>query len=314
MPVTHISNRMPTKKTRNKKPSVVKDTQKSKVSVATVTEESFAYNLEECCTSSPKRLSRKPLSDLNGLQTMLNGCGPNKHVSGCEFTKLYDHVAVLAKERRAKMVINHMNRVDTLVKKIMMFKMSIPPNVGNMLVGILTESTDHMQDESVLEDLSKLKVAQAMRSRKKAVETKDNVFKKPGPTTILRNSSRKTKLSSSSFKTPALNRCPPSASSLIITPKVNLDTPLSVLRLPKQGEMAVSMSGSPLMVSAATRDETPSINVPLPDGKILSILPNLGFEPNEIPYLDKQTRQHLETLRSHLEVYCDRINPAFIRE
>ena len=62
---------MPFKRTRNKKPSVAKDNQqKSKVSVMTVTEESFAYNLEECCTSSPNNLSRKPLAELNGIRIM----------------------------------------------------------------------------------------------------------------------------------------------------------------------------------------------------------------------------------------------------
>lgn len=48
--------------------------------------------------------------------------------------------------------------------------------------------------------------------------------------------------------------------------------------------------------------------------QILSILPNMGFEPNEIPYLDKQTRLQLETLKSHLMVYCDRIKPETLTE
>lgn len=70
------------------------------------------------------------------------------------------------------------------------------------------------------------------------------------------------------FQTP-INRPPPVSS---VTPKVNMSEPMSVLRRPNQGEIALSMTGSPLMVSSVARDDMATISVPLANGNVSKII------------------------------------------
>lgn len=61
---------------------------------------------------------------------------------------------------------------------------------------------------------------------------------------------------------------PPKLSPInTITPKVDLSRN-TIRRRPITGEMAVSLAGSPLMVSAVAHEEFASVSVPLPDGKV----------------------------------------------
>lgn len=53
-----------------------------------------------------------------------------------------------------------------------------------------------------------------------------------------------------------------------ITPKIYSNTPMSVMRRPQVGEMAVSLTGSPLLVGSVTCEEVPTVNVPLLDGRV----------------------------------------------
>lgn len=102
--------------------------------------------------------------------------------------------------------------------------------------------------------------------------------------------------SGNKFKTP-INR---NITSIpVVTPKVNPSVPLSILRRPRQGEFAMSMSGSPLMVSSVTYDDTVSISIPLSDGRVLSILPTEGIDATNLS-LDEETREQLKKLRSNL--------------
>ncbi|XP_011310516.1 uncharacterized protein [Fopius arisanus] len=91
-----------------------------------------------------------------------------------------------------------------------------------------------------------------------------------------------------------------------VTPKVKPNTPMSILRHPRQGEMVLSMQGSPILVSSIVKDQTANINVPLGDGKIISLLPTAGGLRNSlIPALDPETVRQLQTLMGHLERVID---------
>lgn len=102
--------------------------------------------------------------------------------------------------------------------------------------------------------------------------------------------------SANKFKTP-LNRAIPQIQ--VVTPKVNPLQPVSVLRRPKQGEFAMSLTGSPLMVSNVVSDSMVSVSIPLPDGRVLSILPTEGIDAANLN-IDDETRDQLLRLRSNL--------------
>ncbi|XP_011873536.1 PREDICTED: borealin [Vollenhovia emeryi] len=87
----------------------------------------------------------------------------------------------------------------------------------------------------------------------------------------------------------------------VVTPKVKPNTPLNVLRRPRQGEMVLSMQGSPLLVSAVVEERTANINVPLANGNVMSLLPQEGLRMSNIPSLDPETMHQLETLKNHIE-------------
>ncbi|KAL4089787.1 hypothetical protein QTP88_024751 [Uroleucon formosanum] len=101
----------------------------------------------------------------------------------------------------------------------------------------------------------------------------------------------------SRFKTP-INRLPVPASATV-TPKVNMHEPISMMRRPNQGEVALSMTGSPLMVSSVSRDDMATVSVPLANGNILSILPRAGATM-DISF-DEQTKSELLLLKGNIE-------------
>lgn len=101
------------------------------------------------------------------------------------------------------------------------------------------------------------------------------------------------------FKTPAIKSTFASAPSLI-TPKVVPNAPLSMVRHPRQGELAVSLSGSPLMVTSTLREQNANVNLRLADGRVVSILPEPNLRPYDIPQVDEETRLQLLTLREHM--------------
>lgn len=103
--------------------------------------------------------------------------------------------------------------------------------------------------------------------------------------------------SDSRFKTP-INRLPVPASATV-TPKVNMHEPISMMRRPNQGEVALSMTGSPLMVSSVSRDDMATVSVPLANGNILSILPRAGATM-DISF-DEQTKNELLLLKGNIE-------------
>ncbi|EFN86182.1 borealin [Harpegnathos saltator] len=102
------------------------------------------------------------------------------------------------------------------------------------------------------------------------------------------------------FKTPAIPKSSANTYDLV-TPKIKPNTPLNVLRRPRQGEMVLSMQGSPLLVSAVIEEKTANVNVPLSDGNMMSLLPQEGLRISHIPPLDDETMHQLETLKKHIE-------------
>ncbi|XP_029177721.1 borealin [Nylanderia fulva] len=102
------------------------------------------------------------------------------------------------------------------------------------------------------------------------------------------------------FKTPAPLK-PHSTVYDVVTPKIVPNTPLNVLRRPRQGEMVLSMQGSPLLVSAIVEEKIANINVPLGNGNVMSLLPQEGLRMSTIPQLDPETMEQLETLKKHIE-------------
>ncbi|KAJ0171283.1 hypothetical protein K1T71_012833 [Dendrolimus kikuchii] len=111
--------------------------------------------------------------------------------------------------------------------------------------------------------------------------------------------------SRSVYRTPAYNKnvgvnYPP------ITPKVTPQTPLTVFRQPRLGEMMLSMSGSPLMApacSAMNPDAMANCNIRLHDGTMLSLQPKeLRQSQAYIPFslMDENVLNQLKTLQNNL--------------
>ncbi|CAH2097345.1 unnamed protein product [Euphydryas editha] len=112
--------------------------------------------------------------------------------------------------------------------------------------------------------------------------------------------------SRSVYRTPAYNK---NAASLypVITPKVTPQTPLTVLRQPRAGEMVVSMTGSPVMVPSCytmNSEEKANCNILLQDGTMLSLQPKqLRQSQAYIPFslMDSNVLHQLKTLKDNLD-------------
>lgn len=50
-----------------------------------------------------------------------------------------------------------------------------------------------------------------------------------------------------------------------------MEEPMSMMRRPNQGEVALSMTGSPLMISSVSRDDMATVSVPLANGNVNTI-------------------------------------------
>ncbi|KAH0549816.1 borealin-like [Cotesia glomerata] len=90
--------------------------------------------------------------------------------------------------------------------------------------------------------------------------------------------------------------------SRAITPKIEPNTPMNILRRPREGEVVLSMQGSPLLVSAVPEDRMASVNVPLQNGNMISLLPKDGrLRLSTLPGLDEESTKQLKILKEHLE-------------
>ncbi|XP_077284567.1 uncharacterized protein LOC143910080 [Arctopsyche grandis] len=111
------------------------------------------------------------------------------------------------------------------------------------------------------------------------------------------------------YRTPA-NRVNATPQYPLITPKIVPDTPITVLRRPRQGEMVVSLSGSPLLVNSTATYQA-NCNIPLSDGTILSLLPNKMTKSAALnvphDYMHPQTTRDLRTLEENLRIYLNMV-------
>lgn len=89
--------------------------------------------------------------------------------------------------------------------------------------------------------------------------------------------------------------------------QVKPNTPQVILRRPKEGEMAISMQGSPLMVNTIVSREA-NVNIPLEDGRTISIQPQHGLRMSQLPNIDLSIRRQIEVLRDNLIKVCELTN------
>lgn len=116
-----------------------------------------------------------------------------------------------------------------------------------------------------------------------------------------RNNNRAEAVSSSTFKTPA-NRPMPGMNYAVITPKMQPNTPMTILRRPRDGETALSMQGSPLLISAVVEEKTANLNVPLKNGDIMSMLPKEGFRKSQMPKLEQSVKEQLALIKKNIDM------------
>lgn len=106
----------------------------------------------------------------------------------------------------------------------------------------------------------------------------------------------------SAFKTPATGYLTKHQAMTMgyVTPKVKPDRPVTVLRRAQAGEMVISMSGSPILANAM-ESERANVNVPLGDGRIISVQPQSTIRQSEIPEIDEATSLQLQALRDNID-------------
>ncbi|KAK9498595.1 hypothetical protein O3M35_003192 [Rhynocoris fuscipes] len=85
-----------------------------------------------------------------------------------------------------------------------------------------------------------------------------------------------------------------------VTPGPNIDAPQTILRRPNPGETAISLSGSPLLVSSEQTSFVPQITIPLEDGRVMAVLAKDGLNPSDFPTMDSRTLSRLKLLHEFL--------------
>ncbi|KAJ2938909.1 hypothetical protein O0L34_g17720 [Tuta absoluta] len=142
------------------------------------------------------------------------------------------------------------------------------------------------------------------RSTSRRSRSADASARKAPPSS--RTATAQRRRSKSVYRTPAYNKNATTAYPAI-TPKVAPHTPLTVLRQPRQGEMVVSMTGSPVMVptySTMNQDQKANCNILLNDGTMLSLQPKqLRQSQAYIPFslMDPGVLAQLRTLKDNLD-------------
>ncbi|XP_044264081.1 borealin isoform X2 [Tribolium madens] len=197
-------------------------------------------------------------------------------------------------------------------------KLSIPKNLANKTLGELMESPVGWSGDSTSASVTQIFDATRTMTGMKNNLTRSNSFgddeggrqsrtknRIPKTTRISRSQSvrkKNTTEMTDKYKTPA-QRIPITTYGTV-TPKVKPNTPQVLLRRPKQGEVALSLQGSPLLTGNVVTDNVANINIPLEDGRLFSIQPQRGLRVSQIPELDLETKRQLETLRDNLNKVC----------
>lgn len=155
--------------------------------------------------------------------------------------------------------------------------------------------------------------SKAMRNRRSrsasSVPVHSTVQKQQPPSSAVRGtplqaSSSTSHMSRSKYRTPLDNNRSKaiSADRLLITPKVQPNTPLAILRRANAGETVFSLSGSPVISSSAV-DDMANVNIPVRNG-ILSIRPTEmdSIDPRILTKIDSKTIDHLKQLQTNLDM------------
>ncbi|XP_076632909.1 uncharacterized protein LOC143347552 [Colletes latitarsis] len=164
---------------------------------------------------------------------------------------------------------------------------------GYVTEDIVTTHASRTQKGTILSTTRRTR-SSSRNNKMKLSEINDGTVKKPKKEYV------KKSMNVDKFKTPANLKLENNAYDLV-TPKVKPNTPLNILRRPREGEMVLSMQGSPLLVSTDIQKNIANVNVPLSNGNIISLLPKDGLRMSQIPALDSETMQQLKTLKSHIE-------------
>lgn len=188
---------------------------------------------------------------------------------------------------------------------------------GHSDQGYLTETSPSRSSGSSIQSntssksrrpLGPLASSKAMRSRRSKSEGPNTASKiLPVSMSNIRGTPLQTSTAShvsrSKYKTPMNNQrlktC--SVDRLLITPKVQPNTPMAILRRANVGETVYSISGSPVITSSGIED-TANVNIPVTNG-ILSIRPTeMGsIDPKILTRIDSTTIDHLKQLQSNLD-------------
>ncbi|XP_014289515.1 borealin isoform X1 [Halyomorpha halys] len=157
------------------------------------------------------------------------------------------------------------------------------------------------KDATVVPVLESNQKDDEISNRKIIDEENDSVFKKPaGVSRKTRQASRT--MNKQEYKTPRRTGYNKGYNIAKVTPGPNIDRPLSVLRRPVPGEMAVSMNGSPL-VTSHDNISVPQMTIPLSNGRALTYLANDGLDPDEslCGEIDEETQERLTVFYKLLE-------------
>lgn len=120
------------------------------------------------------------------------------------------------------------------------------------------------------------------------------------------------RMSRSKYRTPVNRLQTMSADRSVmapVTPKIQMNTPMSLLRYPKVGETIISMSGSPVIVNGGAMQGVANINIPIKDG-MFSMQPNAitDVDSDLVSRIDTSTLDQLRQLQANLNVVMNTIN------
>ncbi|CRK95872.1 CLUMA_CG009319, isoform A [Clunio marinus] len=172
------------------------------------------------------------------------------------------------------------------------------------------------QNISVIGSLRKTKTRRRSQSVSSIVQEKAYVT--PGPRVMMTSSKGRTPLqqqnqqgthtSRSKYRTPMSSALRQKAASVdrlnCITPRVNPNRPISLLRHARAGEAVFSVTGSPIVPSNIC-ETTANVNIPVSDG-VLSIRPQCiesgNLDPALMKKIDQKTLNHLLLLKKNLDI------------
>ncbi|GIY42678.1 hypothetical protein CEXT_317171 [Caerostris extrusa] len=199
-------------------------------------------------------------------------------------------------------------RCDRIEKLYMDKLKAIPENIRNMTI---TEVIDHQEKElhstetfrevdagrSLIEKCKMM--SEKKRTLKKEVSISVSATASAKPLTISRPTATFSRMSrtvsDTALNTPARSN---RLSNMVVTPKFNPKFPVShMARIPKPGEVVMSLSGSPLQ---NVTDEK-KITLSLGGGKVLTISDETDLEKELIAEIDEPMKKTIKALKEKLD-------------